>query len=109
MRRKDFEVNASVTSPELEAFIDETIRVSREHSYHPTIFIDMRARLGTIPAITQLVESGDIQSGFRRLEALGLVDHTIEAAVVCFPDQFSRQARECAEFRLRIVRDKPPK
>lgn len=96
----------NVATPQLEAFIDETIRVSREHGYHPTIFIGMRARHGTIRAITKLVESGDIQSGFKRLEALGLVDHTIEAAVVRFADEFPRQTRECVEFRLRIVRDR---
>jgi hypothetical protein len=90
----------------LEAFIDETIKVSREHGYHPTVFIGMRARQGTIPAITQLVESGDLQSGFKRLEALGLVDHTIEAAVLRFPREFSERARECAEFRLRIARQR---
>jgi hypothetical protein len=94
-------------SAELETFIDETIRVSREHGYHPTIFIGMRARHGTVAAITKLVRSGDIQTGFKRLAALGLVDHTIEAAVVRFADEFSRQTRECAEFRLRLVRDKP--
>jgi hypothetical protein len=95
-----------IATPALEAFIDETIRVSREHGYHPTVFIGMRARHGTIPAITQLVESGDIQTGFKRLKDLGLIDHTIEAAVIRFADEFSRQTRECAEFRLRVVGDR---
>ncbi len=90
-------------SAELEAFIDETIRVSRKHGYHPTIFISMRHQLDTIPAIIKLVESGDVQSGFKRLKALGLLDHTIEAAVLRFPDEFPARTKECAEFRLRIV------
>lgn len=94
---------AAAASPELEAFIDETIRVSREHSYHPIVFIGMRARHGTVEAITRLVESGDIQSGFRRLKALSLLDYTIEAAVLRFPGEFSSRTRECAEFRLRVV------
>jgi hypothetical protein len=95
-------------SPALEAFIDETIRLSREHGYNPTVFIGMRARQGTIPAIVQLVQSGDIQSGFKRLHTLGLVDHTIEAVVLRFPREFPAAAHECAEFRLRLVREEGP-
>lgn len=91
-------------SAELEAFVDETITVSRERGYHPTIFIDMRARLGTIQAITKLVESWDIQSGFKRLALLGLLDHTIEAAVLRFPGEFQPRTRECAEFRLGLAK-----
>lgn len=92
-----------MASAELESFIDETITVARQHGYHPTIFIGMRSRQGTVCAISRLVENGDIQSGFRRLQKLGLLDHTIEAAVLRFPKEFSDRTRECAEFRLRIV------
>ncbi|MEJ1118860.1 hypothetical protein V9K92_10330 [Phyllobacterium sp. CCNWLW109] len=87
-------------SPQLEAFIDETIRISAEKGYHPTEFIRMRRDYDTIPAITRLVISGEIQSGFKRLDALGLLDYTIEAAVLKFPEEFSKDARECAEYRL---------
>ena len=87
----------------LEAFIDETIYRSAEKSYYPTTFIGMRQRYGTIPAISKLVRSGDVQSGFRRLRQLNLLDWTIEAAVLKFPDEFSQQDRECAAFRLREV------
>jgi len=92
-----------MATPDLEAFIDETIKVSREHAYHPTVFISMLHQLGTVPAITKLVESGDVQSGFKRLKSLGLLDYTIETAVLRFPNEFSARTRECAEFRLRIV------
>ena len=95
-----------MASTELESFIDETIKVARDHDYHPTIFIGMRHQHGTIPAIQKLVESGDVQSGFKRLEALGLLDHTIEAAVLRFPDEFLPRTRECAEFRLRLVKER---
>lgn len=95
----------ATASVELDAYIDETIRVAREHGYHPTIFIGMREQLGTIPAIISLVESADIQSGFKRLKALGLLDYTIEAAVLRFPGEFPDRTRECAEFRLRLVQD----
>ena len=94
-----------MTIPALEAFIDETIRVARKHNYHPTAFIEMRHRHGTELAISKLVKSGDVQSGFRRLQKLGLLDHTIETAVLRFPDEFSQETRECAEIRLRMVRE----
>jgi hypothetical protein len=90
-------------SPALEAFIDETIRLSREKGYHPTAFIAMR-RKGTVEAISKLVRSGDVQSGFKRLRDLDLLDWTIEAAVMKFPDEFSKGVQECAKFRLDQVK-----
>lgn len=84
----------------LEAFVDETIRLARKHGYHPTEFLRMRSRYGTVGAISRLVRSGDIQSGFRRLTSLGLAAWTIEAAVVRFPGEFARADLECARFRL---------
>jgi hypothetical protein len=60
----------------------------------------MRRQYGTIEAIERLVQSGDIQSGFKKLRKLGLLDWTIEAAVTKFPHVFTRHARECSEWRL---------
>lgn len=94
-----------MASAGFEAFIDEGIRLSRQNGYHPTVFIGMRERHGTVPAISQLVVSGDIQSGFTRMRQLGLLDRTIEAAVTKFPDEFSREVREAAEWRLRQARE----
>ena len=73
----------------LEAFVDKSIEVSSGHGYSPTIFIEMRRRHGTAGAINLLVQSGDIQSGFKRLKELGLLEWTIESAVLKFPDEFS--------------------
>ncbi|MFZ1682428.1 MAG: hypothetical protein WAT70_15515 [Rhizobiaceae bacterium] len=87
-------------SADLEHFIDDTIRMARERGYNPSVFITMRLQHGTIPAISRLVRSGDVQSGFRRLIAMGLKDWSIEAAVLRFPEEFSRDDRECAAFRL---------
>jgi hypothetical protein len=91
---------------ELEAFIDEMLRLAAANNYHPTVFVGMRNKRGTVPAIEKLVQSGDVQSGFKRLRDLGLLDWTIESAVLKFPDRFSRAARECAEFRLRAARER---
>ena len=88
---------------ELEAFVDEGIRQSVLRGYHPHVFVAMRHRHGTVDAITKLVESGDIQSGFKRLKKLGILEWSIEAVIVKFPKRFTSRALECAEFRLRLV------
>lgn len=75
----------------LEEFVDESIRKSNKHGYYPSAFMRMRSRHGTVGAIDRLVRSSDIQSGFKRLEALGLLGWTIEEAVLRFPDEFSRE------------------
>lgn len=91
-------------TPALEAFIDEMLKLARARGYVPTIFIGMRRQYGTVDAIERLVETGDIQSGFKRLRQLNLLDWTIEAAVLRFPDEFTRNARQCSEWRLNQVR-----
>lgn len=87
----------------LETFIEEAIKKAKAHGYTPTAFMAMRSQLGTVSAIEKLVQSGDVQSGFKRLEQLGLLEWSIEAAVAKFPIEFTRQARECAEWRLKQV------
>ena len=70
-----------IASPELEAFVNEGIRLSKERGYNPTIFVGMRHQHGTIDAMEpRLVQSGELQSGFKRLKQLGLIDWTIESA-----------------------------
>lgn len=95
---------AREASPELEAFIDESIRLSKERGYYPTRFEQMRRELKTIPAIARLVQNGDIQSGFTRMLGLGLLDWSIESAVIKFPEEFDRDALLCAEWRLQMVK-----
>jgi hypothetical protein len=87
-------------SAALESFVDELIKRAKERGYHPTVFQGMRRQYGTLKAIEKLVQSGDIQSGFKRLKELGLLEWSIESAVVKFPSEFSRDARECAQWRL---------
>src|SRR5262245_66401830 len=86
-------------SPDLERFIDESIRVSREHGYHPTAFIGMRQRYGTVGAISRLIVSGGPQRGFMRLKELGLLDWSIEEAIARFPDEFSSEVQQAAVWR----------
>jgi hypothetical protein len=91
-------------SLELEAFIDEMLELAKARGYIPAIFKGMRRQCGTNDAIERLVQSGDTQSGFKRLRQLDLLDCTIESAVIKFPNEFTRNAQECSEWRLRQVR-----
>jgi hypothetical protein len=88
----------------LEAYVDESIRMSAGAGYHPTTFIGMRNRHHTLEAMEKLVKSGDIQSGFKRLKQLGLAaEWSVEAIILKFPDEFSRDALECARWRLEQI------
>ena len=87
-------------SPELERFIDESIKRCREKRYPPTTFEGMRQRWGTWEAIRQLVRSSEIQSGFKKMVSLDLRDWTVEAAVVQFSDEFGKEEKQAAQWRL---------
>jgi hypothetical protein len=97
---------AKANVDEFEAFIDEGIRQSENRGYHPTVFTRMRQQYGTIPAIERLVKAGEIQSGFLKLQKLNMLEWSIEAAVQKFPDKFTQEARDCADFRLKNINDK---
>jgi hypothetical protein len=88
----------------LEDFIDESIRWSVANGYVPTIFYRMRRHYGTIAAIEKLVQSDEIQSGFKKLKDLGLPEWSLEAAVLKFPQRFSKNAQARSEIRLRSAK-----
>jgi hypothetical protein len=93
-----------IASPALESYVDESIRKSAEAGYHPTTFIGMRNRHQTLEAMEKLVKSGELQSGFRRLKQLGLAaEWSVEAIILKFPDEFTRDAVECARWRLEQI------
>jgi hypothetical protein len=92
---------------ELDSFIYESIRLSRAKKYYPTTFEGMRDRLGTKEAIRRLVINGDIQNGFKRMKQEGLLDWSLEAAVLKFPKEFDKAAYEAAEWRLEQARKVP--
>ena len=91
-------------SVELEKFIDELIRRSIEQGYTPQTFVDMRHRHGTVEAIKRLVTSRKINDGLRRLGELGLLELSVEAAVLKFPEEFTREEQESARWRLEQVK-----
>jgi hypothetical protein len=90
----------------LEAFVDEGLQLMAERHYYPTVFIRMREQYGSISAIERLVVSGEVQSGFHRLQRLRMLEWSMEAAVGRFPDRFTQTARDCAAFRLAHVDDR---
>lgn len=90
----------------LEAFIDESIRLFAKRDYHPSEFIRMRERYGgAMAAIERLVKSGEIQSGFRKLQKLDMLERSMEGTVRRFPARFTQEARDCADFRLDHAND----
>jgi len=93
-------------SPQLVAYLEDAgRRLSARTKWVDHIFPKMVQRWGLIEAIERLMVSGDIQPGFRKCIELNLSDCTFEAAVLRFPDEFTRGARESAEFRLRMVNE----
>ena len=91
-------------SVELEAFIDESIKRSLEKGYTANVFTNMRHRYGTVETIKRLLTSKDIQIGFKKLAELGLLDFSIEAAVLKFPEEFTHEEQKTAKWRLEQVR-----
>jgi|SRR5690348_10399992 hypothetical protein len=93
-------------SDPLEAWVDESIVRSQAKSYHPTEFIEMRRRHGTVHAMERLMRSGQIQSGLIRLRDLGMAEEwSVEAGVLKFPARFTRAAVDSARFRLDHIDD----
>ena len=90
----------------LDEFIEESIRLSKQAGYNPTAFSQMRARHGTVEAIKKLVIAGDIKSGFIRLKELGLLEWSLEAAVLKFPNEFTSEYEEAAKWRLEQAKKK---
>jgi len=88
----------------LELWADEAIRRCRAAGYHG-VFEEMRGRHGTNRAMARIVRSAEVQSGFFRCIQLGLREWTIEAGILRFPDRFTVEAREAAQFRLDHVDD----
>jgi hypothetical protein len=90
-------------SDPLEDWVDEGIE---RQGYYPSEFIAMRERYGTVAAMERLVKSGYIQSGFIRLKKLGTaLEWSVEAGILKFPERFTREAREVAQFRIDNIGD----
>ena len=89
-----------IMTADVENAVEELLRLARLKNYVPTAFIRMRQNVGSVSAISKLMVSANIQTGFLRLLQLGLREHSLEAICLQFPEDFSKQVRECARFRL---------
>ncbi len=85
---------------DLEAFVDESVRLARKARIHSTRFIELRASKGTCEAISQLVLNPRITNSFTDAVLKGLKGYTPEAAVLKFPQYFSDEVRDAARRRL---------
>jgi hypothetical protein len=93
---------------ELERFIEEGIAKSKAKGYYPHRFeqmrVDYRKRGKTMEQlIKDLVISGEIQSGFKEMKKLDLLEWSLEAGVLRFPSRFDRDTHEAATWRLEQV------
>lgn len=100
-----------MSNERLEHEFADAMRASCRESvglgYYPTRFLEALERKGAVAYARQLVASADLQSGLRRLCALGRLDLSIEHLIAEDPrflELFSEDDREAARWRLEQVR-----
>jgi hypothetical protein len=86
----------------LTEFIDESIRLATEKGEPPVAFISMRAKHGLVTAIRLCVDRGS--SGLDTADKLGMLEWSLEAAVLKFPSDFpwpstQKNARERLDWK----------
>jgi hypothetical protein len=89
----------------LEAWVDEAIQRCASRGLLPGRFPEMRKNLGTAPAIARLMNTPFERTPLRRLKQAGLIEWSLEAGVLRFPDCFGPRIRDAAQFRLDHVDD----
>lgn len=77
-----------------------------EAGYYPARFLEKLERIGAVPYAKELVSSGDLQAGLKRLNEMKRLDLSIEHLVVDsrFRGLFSEDERKAAQWRLDQVR-----
>ncbi len=87
---------------ELKYRFVESIRLSRELGYHPTVFADMVNTLGALATAKKLVKTSAVQSGFKSLLKLGRLDLSMEAIMLeeIFIPLFTENELIAAKWRL---------
>ena len=90
-----------MASPALITAVNHVVEVyediSGEYASRTRQMLD---RHDYINALTRIVESPDLQSGFRALRDRGQLDLTFEAVVVQYANEFSQQTVQAAQWRL---------
>lgn len=98
--------NVMSDEEKLNLFIKQLLKNAKEQDYYPSQLMIMIARENgdQAKAISKLVKSTNIQTGFSRLKELGLLDWSVESAVLKFPSLFTKEEQVYAEFRLSEAR-----
>jgi hypothetical protein len=91
---------AIVSAMTLEEFVDESISRAQARGYTPNWFVGMWNDDRSLAPIEQLVKTSEAKSGYKRMVRIGLKDWTLEAAVVKYPERFSKEAIAYANARL---------
>lgn len=89
----------------LEEFIDRLTERADVKVYIPKLFTDTRYRYGTVQAIKMLISSREIRKYdlIWRLRELNLLDLSVEAAVLKFPENFTFEEQKTARWRLKQI------
>jgi hypothetical protein len=85
-----------------EARLRESVRLSIELGYTPTIFMGMLERHGGVQTAKRLIAAGEIQSGIKRMAELGRLDITMERIMLDpeFAPLFTQGELAAAQWRL---------
>lgn len=97
-----------LATPELIAQVNRTIEIYEDamgnFAARTRQMIDAR---GYVAALSRLVQSPNLQVGFRALRDRGELENTFEALVVRFSGEFSGEVVEAAQWRLDNAHDLP--
>ena len=80
---------------------------ANELGYYPARFLEKMERLGAVPYAKELVRSGELQAGLKRLHTMKRLDLSIEHLVANdsrFHGLFCESERLAAKWRLDQVR-----
>lgn len=90
-----------MASPELIAEVNRTVEIYEDAIGN----IAQRTREmienhGYIEALSRLVQSPNLQTGFRVLRDRGELENTFEAVIVRFASEFTNEVNDAAQWRL---------
>ena len=90
----------------LEDWLNEATRRCMAQGFLRGRFHELRTRVGTVAAINQQMGTPVEQTPLRRLKEAGLLEWSLEAGVLRFPECFDQGIRDAAKSRLDRV-DQP--
>lgn len=89
---------------QFEEAMREACEISADLGYYPVRFVEKMNRKGAVPYAKELVRSGELQNGLKRLYHLNRLDLSIEHLVARVPryaSLFTEEEKDAANWRLR--------